>query len=532
MSPNCIRTSSAEFQQLAKDLNVSEHSLELLAHEYNMLKQDQNGIAYLSSEGRSWLNNRLNGISQEALPNTVQLWKDNYSKPQVFTNAEDANAAYSDAVSYFGSQATVLKETYDGKYELKVAEPVVVTRDTDGNLLAPNEEKSKLSLQQYIQVRTKAFMDWFGDWINDPENASKVVDPVTKEPMVVYRGSQTGIQNDSKLYMYFSNSQGDASIYAQGQFTKGGQLFANNQNIKNGIIQYIKDKYGIKHRPDMDTMLDLLENRDSKGKLLGRQNTEEENKYIEFAQKYFEHKIQDKKLYDFVEMFELINDTTLSSEYDLFKQYDDTDYIHNKSKLDKLFDIYRDDIAKFKNNKSGIVDNVFLNIRTPYMEEIHSEDLLDNSLAYRHGHDGAFLLEGEHFLVKKGSQIKSATANVGTFSSTSDNIYDHRSNIQQALGIVERAEKALLAAKTEQETKAVEARFNAYLAEVLSPEIKVAGGNFGLRNGGNTTNLNLLRDVAELEKSATPEELNTLFITLSKKFVALDGTPKPFRITY
>lgn len=39
-------------------------------------------------------------------------------------------------------------------------------RDSNGNLLAPNGKSSNLTIKQYAQVRTKAFKDWFGDWIN------------------------------------------------------------------------------------------------------------------------------------------------------------------------------------------------------------------------------------------------------------------------------------------------------------------------------------------------------------------------------
>lgn len=50
---------------------------------------------------------------------------------------------------------------------------------------APNGKKSNLTERQWIQVRTKAFKDWFGDWENNPSEASKVVDE-NGEPLVVY----------------------------------------------------------------------------------------------------------------------------------------------------------------------------------------------------------------------------------------------------------------------------------------------------------------------------------------------------------
>jgi SAM-dependent methyltransferase len=51
--------------------------------------------------------------------------------------------------------------------------------------LAPNGKPSNLNAVQYEQVRTPEFKEWFGDWENDPENASKVVDE-NGEPLVVY----------------------------------------------------------------------------------------------------------------------------------------------------------------------------------------------------------------------------------------------------------------------------------------------------------------------------------------------------------
>lgn len=52
-------------------------------------------------------------------------------------------------------------------------------------LKAPNGADTKLNPEQWAMVRTKAFKSWFGDWENDPENASKVVDE-NGEPMVVW----------------------------------------------------------------------------------------------------------------------------------------------------------------------------------------------------------------------------------------------------------------------------------------------------------------------------------------------------------
>ena len=61
-------------------------------------------------------------------------------------------------------------------------------RFEDGGLIAPNGKPSNLNAEQYKIVRTPEFKAWFGDWENDPKNASKVVDE-NGEPLVVYHGT-------------------------------------------------------------------------------------------------------------------------------------------------------------------------------------------------------------------------------------------------------------------------------------------------------------------------------------------------------
>jgi hypothetical protein len=55
-------------------------------------------------------------------------------------------------------------------------------------LLAPNGKPSNLTPEQYKLVRSDAFISWFGDWLNSPETASKVVDE-NGEPLVCYHST-------------------------------------------------------------------------------------------------------------------------------------------------------------------------------------------------------------------------------------------------------------------------------------------------------------------------------------------------------
>lgn len=107
------------------------------------------------------------------------------------------------------SQARARQEEYSKEMQDILAN---AKRDSEGNLLAPNGRPTNLTERQYAQVRTKAFKDWFGDWENNPENASKVVDE-NGEPLVVYHGGAKGItkfktsteEESNTGYGYYTN---------------------------------------------------------------------------------------------------------------------------------------------------------------------------------------------------------------------------------------------------------------------------------------------------------------------------------------
>lgn len=83
-------------------------------------------------------------------------------------------------------------------------------RNKDGKLLAPNGKPSNLSPKQWALVRTKAFKEWFGDWENNPEMASKVVDE-NGEPLVVYHGS-------NEMFNTFNISKKRYNVHDKGIF--------------------------------------------------------------------------------------------------------------------------------------------------------------------------------------------------------------------------------------------------------------------------------------------------------------------------
>ena len=67
---------------------------------------------------------------------------------------------------------------------------IIARSKAEGSYMkAPNGQATNLNEKQWAQVRTRAFRDWFGDWENCPDEASKVRD-ANGEPLVVYHGSR------------------------------------------------------------------------------------------------------------------------------------------------------------------------------------------------------------------------------------------------------------------------------------------------------------------------------------------------------
>ncbi len=95
-------------------------------------------------------------------------------------------------------------------------------------MLAPNGRPTNLTERQWLQVRTKAFKKWFGDWENDLANASKVVDE-NGEPLVVYHNTKNEFTKFSKLRAFLATLTG-SNIFGNGFY------FSNHQGNSLGNI--------------------------------------------------------------------------------------------------------------------------------------------------------------------------------------------------------------------------------------------------------------------------------------------------------
>ena len=106
-------------------------------------------------------------------------------------------------------------------------------------LLAPNGKLSNLNANQYKLVRTPSFKKWFGDWENNPENASKVVDE-NGEPLVVYHG--TYVENPFYIFDFDKADLGfHFGTYEQAKNRSETKLFfKGRKSIVNSFFLNIK----------------------------------------------------------------------------------------------------------------------------------------------------------------------------------------------------------------------------------------------------------------------------------------------------
>ncbi len=123
----------------------------------------------------------------------------------------------------------------------------------DRAMLAPNGAISNLEPAQWVAVRLASFKDWFGDWENDPKNASKVLDE-NGEPLVVYHGTTAEFNSFDKRRIrkrqdgvrgfYFTPRRATSNYYAHGWSTPEdiGGLMQCFLCIKNPLVDVRGEK--------------------------------------------------------------------------------------------------------------------------------------------------------------------------------------------------------------------------------------------------------------------------------------------------
>lgn len=169
--------------------------------------------------------------------------------------SDDATMSWDDAEKLLAESSSNIKDLFEyltkadetaktynqkeifNKVLAKEKEAIKQQAIADGTFMkAPNGKNSKLPEQLWLTVRTKAFKNWFGDWLNDPANASKVVDE-NGEPLVVYHGTKA----DFSVFegQRIANTSEGAGFY----FTPNKNLAQGFGNVKAVFLNIRNPQY-------------------------------------------------------------------------------------------------------------------------------------------------------------------------------------------------------------------------------------------------------------------------------------------------
>lgn len=299
----------------------------------------------------------------------------------------------------------------------------------DGTFMkAPNGNPTNLNERQWVQVRTEAFKEWFGDWENDPENASKAVDE-NGEPKVLYHGGP---------YRFFRFDPARLGQSTDANSAREGFFFTDSQDLADVFAEN-----SLKTLPedDLDSLVEARIN---------------EMTGDELEDAYIAYRNEDDSYQDYIDEAESPSDEDFLKGYD----YDYGEGYKDGMSLDdarraflwnaiatKLYGGYFSGIEDIAEELStvgvnlGNTEAVFLNLRTPAVDEVErdyfheGEDIspMTPTLkeAKENGRDGAIFTgitengqEGPAFqyVVFNPNQIKSAVENSGKFSADNDDI--------------------------------------------------------------------------------------------------------------
>lgn len=129
-----------------------------------------------------------------------------------------------------------------------------VVSENNGHAIdqAPNGEPSKLfsdllshyngNREQAIKAKVKVFTDefknWFGDWINNVEGSSKIVDE-NGEPLIVYHGT-----NEDNINIFDRSQQTGNTLKGTGTATLGNFLQTINKKQTDSLmLSHLEEKW-------------------------------------------------------------------------------------------------------------------------------------------------------------------------------------------------------------------------------------------------------------------------------------------------
>ena len=216
----------------------------------NFAASYSDGLSSYTLPSGDLLNTESSQVSSSLLKGVSQISKyltaivENSSTESIPQNGQTGNTLHSLSPQW---------QTMDANTQRRIEADYEYIRNqyigTDKWMKAPNGKPTNLTERQWVIVRTPAFKEWFGDWENDPENSSKVLDE-NGEPLVVYHGTtavfdtfsdefrgRTGFPDTQvgEAYFFTTDRLTALSVAAYGNETVGNErimeVFLNIRNM-------------------------------------------------------------------------------------------------------------------------------------------------------------------------------------------------------------------------------------------------------------------------------------------------------------
>ena len=466
----CVNTNEKSFKELISKYGASsgtvENAIKIYMDKNNLETYDPNSPDFINHMDSYFQLKSNNFYPSKGEYNRVHALWEKINPKQDIADIETATKEYNTLVGIFGEDNVTIFETSSGRFKVRAAEPIFgdgitsdkelleemydilskAPRDKNGNLLAPNGKPSNLNERQWVHVRTKAFKDWFGDWENNPSEASKVVDE-NGEPLIVWHSGMSEIKDNifrnkvittiNKKEEWITNksiedyikegyiiSEEDIAKYNEGkdvEITKPNAIYASSErDVSNS---YTKKSYEASIEFD-----DEVENRAEQR--AEEWSNEEYGLYLNFLKTTSDKELASK-----------MTDEEMSKRHP-----------EGRAKFISPTNPY-----KYQDTVIGTELALFSAIKNPLIVDAHNSnwnDILFNGETYttrtleeyarNNGYDGVIVknvldigpygrLEANKFstivAVLNPNQVKSATSNTGAFSKSNDRIDDFEINV-------------------------------------------------------------------------------------------------------
>ena len=470
----CINKNSVQYQSLKNRAGIPEFILEAVSRDF------------MEKYGRlPHLDELPNSNSEPYLRDQLGVTKQNSAKVESIlemTGKETVEEAVIDINNQFRDLETTIvpinKEALvdivhrptDNNFDNWTEEDQILAeapRDNDGNLLAPNGKVSNLAKneKQYIQVRTKAFKDWFGDWesfnkINPYNTNIKLGNPEADINSVDANGFGTIIPVYNN-----GNYIGEIALnntYNNGDFVINGS-YVSMPEVGNPV-ELEEEHRGKGYGKAM--YFELAKQIANKGKIL---RSATDSSRTPASTRVWESLVRDGYAKRINDRYEIIN-SSLSEASKVVDENGEPLVVYHYTDNDNLTEFsidFNNYFAQHGGTKKAIFftrDNVipgsennfltsrkhklslFLNIRdiTEYRgtkEDLHKKGTtyvqVINESAQKNDIDGGLVFKGLDdnkkldqtiYVVHNPKQIKSAVSNLGAFSRLNRNIYDIEPN--------------------------------------------------------------------------------------------------------